>query len=428
MKKAVSFLLALTLILSVFAGCGSAGTPAAGESAAADPNKQITLEVAVSGSAQELAIHQQKFDLFTKAHPNVTIKPIDIGTERVQKTMTLIGAGSAPDILYLNEWTYVFANKGVIKELDGYIEKEKFDTTIFPESLMVPLRYEGKTYAFPQEISPYVVYYNKDLFKKAGLPMPTDDWTIDEFYSAAKALTNPAEKVYGFRQTTWADTLLGWISRAGVEYDISGKEVKGLDTPEALNALKFLYKMVITDKVSPNPADLQAMGKGSDAMFRNQKSAMETAGLWMLPTYKADPLPFEWDVVKMPKDMNQKTKAGILNWGISKDSKNPDMAWELLKFLCGPEGMKIVAESNMALPGSNDKASNQIVIDSKFPNNVEAFIKAVPDVDFLDQLSVYRTEVNTCLQKVVEEMLIGKRSPEDTQKELVKQINAILAQ
>lgn len=154
---------------------------------------------------------------------------------------------------------------------------------------------------------------------------------------------------------------------------------------------------------------------------------MESAGLWMLPTYKENPLPFEWDVVRMPMDKNQNTKAGILNWGISKSTKNPEAAWDLLKFLCGPEGNRIVAESNMALPGSTDKEALQIVLDSKFPSNVKAFVDSVPDCDLKDQLSIYRTEVNTKVQQLVDEMLIGKSTPEETQEKLIKEINAILA-
>ena len=49
------------------------------------------------------------------------------------------------------------------------------------------------------------------------------------------------------------------------------------------------------------------------------------------------------------------------------------------------------------------------------------------DCDLVDELSVYRTEVNTALGKTIDEMLIGKRSPEETQQELISQINKILA-
>lgn len=450
MKKVLSLILALAMLSTVLFGCGDSSSSAADDgsttastsdtastggddaSAAEADNgdeEPVTIEVAVSGSAQELEIHQQKFDLYMEEHPNVTIKPVDIGTERFQKLMTLIGSGTAPDIIYINEWCYSLAYRDVLLPLDSYIEAdEDFDLSDYPESLLVPLRYEDQLYALPQEVSPYVMYYNKDMFNAAGVDLPTDDWTMDDFYAAAKALTNPDENVYGYRHPgAWADQILNWFSLSGVEYDTSGTEVQGLDTPEALEALQFLYDLVVVDQISPNPAALTAMGKSADALFRNQSVAMQASGLWDLPTYKADPLSFEWDVVRMPQGKTQKVKAGILNWGISADSDNPDATWELLKFLAGPEGMRIVAESNMALPASTDEDANQIVLDTHFPENVQAFVDSVPDVDMTDQLSIYRTEVNTKLQELVDKMLIGESTPEETQQALIEEINAILA-
>lgn len=444
MKKVLSLILALVMLSTVLFGCGNSDSSAADEGSAAEgaansdasaaeagngDEEPVTIEVAVSGSAQEMEIHQQKFDLYMEEHPNVTIKPVDIGTERFQKLMTLIGSGTAPDIIYINEWCYSLAYRDVLLPLDSYIEADtEFDLADYPESLLVPLRYEDQLYALPQEVSPYVIYYNKDMFEAAGLELPTDDWTMDDFYAAAKALTNPDKNVYGYRHPgAWADQILNWFSLSGVEFDTSGTEVTGLDTPEALSALEFLYNLVVVDKLSPNPAALTAMGKSADAMFRNQSVAMEASGLWTLPTYKADPLSFEWDVVRMPRGETQKVKAGILNWGISADTKNPDAAWDLLKFLAGPEGMRIVAESNMALPASTDEDVNQIVLDTHFPENVKAFVDSVPDVDMTDQLSIYRTEVNTKLQELVDKMLIGESTPEETQQALIKEINGILA-
>ena len=438
MKKFLSLILALTLMSTMLFGCSSnnsaqdGGNDAASGAETSETGKTdepVTIQVAVSGSAQELEIHQQKFDLYMEQNPNVTIEPVDIGSERFQKLMTLIGSGTAPDIIYINEWCYSLAYREVLMSLDSFIEADAdFDLGYYPESLLVPLRYEDQLYALPQEVSPFVIYYNKDMFAAAGLDMPTDDWTWDDFYNAAKTLTNPEKNVYGYRHPgAWADQILNWFSLGGVEFDTSGTEVKGLDSPEALEALQFLYDLVVVDQLSPNPAALTAMGKSADAMFRNQSVAMEASGLWSLPPYKADALPFEWDVVRMPQGKTQKVKAGILNWGISADTKNPDAAWDVLKFLAGPESMKIVAESNMALPASTDEAANQIVLDTHFPENVQAFVDSVPDVDLSDQLSIYRTEVNTKLQELVDKMLIGESTPEETQQALITEINAILA-
>ena len=222
-KKILAMFMATAMAATTFFGCGSteeaskkdegSSTTSTDEDASTKTDdEKVTLEVAVSGSAQEIAIHQQKFDLYMKEHPNVTIKPVDIGSERFQKLMTLIGADNAPDIIYLNEWTYVMANKGVLLGLNDLIEQEQFDTSVYPESLLTPLRYEGELYALPQEVSPFVIYYNKEMFEAANVPLPTDDWTIDEFYAAAEALTDPAEKVYGYRHPgAWAECFFDFV-------------------------------------------------------------------------------------------------------------------------------------------------------------------------------------------------------------------------
>ncbi len=419
LKKIMATVLCGLMLITACTGC---------QKESSSTNGKIVLEVAVSGSAQEIAVHQKKFDAYMALHPNIEIKPIDIGFDRVQKTLTLISAGKAPDILYINEMLYAYASKGVLEPLDSYIEKENFDVSQFHENLLNPLTYEGKLYGLPQEISPFVIYYNKDMFEAAGVPLPTDDWTQEDFYAAAKKLTNPEKKIYGYRQPgDWADQIWGWLSRTGAKYDVTGKKSVGFDSPELLNGLKFLYDMVYVDKVSPNPADLTAMGKGANVMFVNQTVAMESAGLWMLPTYKENKLDFNWDVVKMPKAANQNTLAGVLNWSISKSSKHKDEAWDLLKFLTGPESMKIVAEAGMALPSSKDEKALQIVIDSKFPNNVQAFVDSVENVDFRTQKNIYYTEIEHALKSQIELMLLGKATPEQTQKAIIEKFDAILA-
>ncbi len=73
-------------------------------------------------------------------------------------------------------------------------------------------------------------------------------------------------------------------------------------------------------------------------MFRNQSVAMEASGLWTLPTYKGRSLVLLNGMLCMPQGETRKVKAGILNWGSSADTKNPDAVWDLLKFLSWSRG------------------------------------------------------------------------------------------
>lgn len=107
-KKILAMFMATAMAATTFFGCGSteeaskkdegSSTTSTDEDASTKTDdEKVTLEVAVSGSAQEIAIHQQKFDLYMKEHPNVYNQTlVDIGSERFQKLMTLIGADNAP--------------------------------------------------------------------------------------------------------------------------------------------------------------------------------------------------------------------------------------------------------------------------------------------------------------------------------------------
>nr|WP_283248460.1 sugar ABC transporter substrate-binding protein [Bacillus sp. FJAT-49711] len=384
--------------------------------------------MAVSGSNAEIKIREDTADAFMKENPNIEIEWVDLGDQRFEKTLTLISGGNSPDILYLNEWVPALAKRDVLMPLDDLMTADsEFNIDDFYEGLIDGNRYKENIYALPQEVSPMIMYYNKDLFDEAGVPYPNDNWTQEEFLETAMKLTNPEKKQYGFRLDYWYGQTLGWVYRNGGNILKEDGTKTGLDSIGALKAFEFLNE-IVKKGISPNPAEMEAAGQGADAQFRNQQVAMFSAGLWMLPPFKDEPLNFNWDVVSMPRAENQNVTAGILNWGISKQTKHKEEAWKVLKYFVGHEGMKIVAESHMALPGSKDEAANQIIIDSGFPENVKAFVDSAPNVVMDGFTSPYTTEISETMGPEIEKMLLGNQTPEETQNILVEKIDAILSQ
>ena len=373
MKKRMTCLVALVLLLSGLSGMVSA-------------QAQTTISVAVSGSASELALRYEAADLYMEQNPDVKIEWIDLGGDRITKTMTLISGGAAPDVLYINENVVTYASKGVLEPLDKFIEAEEpgyLDG--FYKSLIDLMTWRGSIYAMPQEVSPYVVYYNKTLLDQYGIEPPTDEWTFDEWYAKIVEVANAGkeDKVYGQNLLSWADHYLMHLSRMGIEIYDEGGETLWIAKPEnreaALKGFQFLADAYLKDFVCPTPSEITAMGEGFSQAFRNQKIVFQTAGMWDIPTYLAEALPFEWDIVMSPysQDGSRTTRAGILNWGIYSGSQNKDTAWDFIKFLIGHEGQMIIAKYNMALPSAYDEEANQVILDSKFPANVAAFGKRV---------------------------------------------------
>ncbi|MFC4598612.1 ABC transporter substrate-binding protein [Cohnella hongkongensis] len=420
MKKTTVSTIAALLLTGLLAGCGSNGNKEQpGQEASG--GEQTVVRVAISGSEQEKQVRYDTAELFMKAHPNIKIEWVDLGSERYQKTLTLISGGNAPDILYMNEWTVPLAERGVLMPLDEMIEGDPdFDLSEFYPSVIDAYRVNGKLYGMPQEISPYVIYYNKDLFDEANLPYPKDDWTEEQFFEIARKLTDPSKKQYGFLYENYGAPLDGMLTRNNVEIYADPAESR-LDSAEALETLTNI-RMLVDEKITPNPAEQQAAGQGSSEQFRNRQVAMFSAGMWYLPPFKQDPLPFNWDVVRMPYKQNQQTKVGALSWSISKDTKHPEEAWEVLKFFVGEEGMKVVASYNMALPASANKEANQIILDSGFPANVKAFVDSASDVRMTEFMNGKYSEINDAISEVMDKLLLGRLTPEEARQELIVKI------
>lgn len=394
---------------------------------------KTVVEMAVSGSLSEIALREETANLYMEQNPNVEIKWIDLGDDRVIKTMTLISSGEAPDILYLNENIYTYTTRGVLEPLTKYIEAEgEGYLDYFYDSLLQLLMYEGELYALPQEVSPYVIYYNKALFDKYNVAYPTNDWTFEEWYETCKALTHPEDLVYGENIMAWGDKYLQQLSRLGVE--VYTDDMQGIWTAQsenyetALAAFEWLRVAVAEDEICPDPAETTAMGEGFGQMFRNQQVAMDSAGLWNLPAYADEPLDFEWDVVMCPlsTDDTRTVRAGILNWGIYSGSEVKDAAWDVLKFFVGHEGQKIVAKYNMALPSAKDEEANQMIIDSKFPESVSNFVDSVPYIYIQDSMSLCEDEVTNILTAKLQSMILGDLTAEEALNEFNEEAVPVL--
>ncbi|SFM38928.1 multiple sugar transport system substrate-binding protein [Paenibacillus sp. 1_12] len=429
MKKWLALPLSIVLPIGLLAGCSDGRTNAGVNDNEKSSGGQVTIKMTISGSDQEMKLRKETAELFMKQHPNIKIDWVDIGKDRYQKTLTLIAGGDAPDILYINDWVAPLAQKGVLKPLDEFIKSDPdFKVDQFYPSVIDALKLEGKLYALPQEISPIVIYYNKDLFDKAGVPYPTSSWTQDDFLNVAKKLSIPEKKQYGFVLSNGLTYWGGWMLRNGNNVFTPDFKKSGFGTPETLKSLQTIKKMVVDDHLTPNTAEVTAMGQGTDALFRNQQVAMIEAGLWYLPPFKSELLPFKWDVVMQPKGVNQNVKAGVLNWGMSAKTKHPKEAWEVLKFFEGHEGMMIVAKYNMALPATTDKEANQLIIDSKFPENVKAFVDSAPLINMDEFRHPKWAEIHQAVKEQMDLLMLGKQAPEAIQKNIVTNMNQIMGE
>ncbi len=235
---------------------------------------------------------------FNASHPNtqiqMTITPWD---SLLQKLPSALASGSGPDLMGI-DFTYLpqYAQSGYIKNLSAFYSSGALSSSIFPRGLVKVLRYHGKFYGAPIDFNPLMMYYNKDLFRKAGLnpnkpPTTWSQWIVD-----IKKLTKhgAGQDQYGIALGVH-DTIPNWpilMWGAGGDVIMNGKP--SLDNSKTIKALTMWSNLVKNEKVSP----LNLAGADADKLFQTGKAATEITGPWATAGYTQAKV--NYDVAPVP--------------------------------------------------------------------------------------------------------------------------------
>ena len=97
-----------------------------------------------------------------------------------------------------------YFKEGYFEPLDSYIEADGLQDA-WADSVMGGLTYDGKVYAAPLTFNSGFIFYNKTMFEENNVPLPTNDWTEEDFIKAAQALTKGEgqDKTWGIDMTSW---------------------------------------------------------------------------------------------------------------------------------------------------------------------------------------------------------------------------------
>jgi multiple sugar transport system substrate-binding protein len=342
-RLATAFVLLVALVLGVAVGAGSANrtlsTPLANSGSAA-----TTITVWLPFGGRELGVMKAAIGEWDRKNANVNVKVA--GNISTTNIVAAIRAGRAPDIAMDFESANIgtYCSTGAWTDLGPYISKDKVDVSIFPAAARYYTQYKGKRCAMPLLADVTGLYYNKTMFKAAGLSGPPK--TISQLTAYAKKLTkrdkNGNLKVVGF------DPFVGWYTNSNDRFigmfggkwvDSSGKSILSKDPAWAkmLRWQKSLVDWYGHDKLVKFHA-----GEGDEYSasngFETGKLAMNLDGEWRVAFIAAEKPKLNYGTAPLPVDDARPDLYGssALNGsiaGIPKNAPHKDQAWALLKYL-----------------------------------------------------------------------------------------------
>ena len=408
MKRTLfAFLALVALVMTACGGGGGTTTP----SGTLGP---LSGDVRISGwssTPTEDALLTDSIKAFQAANPGVNVKwePIAQDYETVLKTN--LAAGTEADVFYADIfWVDSVMKTGKLLALDDYMSKSGVSKNDFVPTLINAFTYQNKTYGIPKDFNTLGLVYNKDLFKAANVPEPTNDWTWDDLKNAAKKLTSGS--VVGLSLPADAARFMPFLWAAG-------GDLANINNDKGQAAVDFYTGFEAKDNVSKLPSEL-GMGWAGEA-FEKGKAAMVFEGGWLPADLNNNFKSVNYGVVQMPKGSAGKSNLIFtVSYSISAKTKNPNAAWALVNYLTGKDNQSKVLKAGFALP------TRQALASEITNQNSKAIFDGAPYGKPFNYASANTGKVNDEINKALESIMLKKSSTKDALDKLATTIKPLL--
>lgn len=387
---------------------------------------------------------EELIETFEREHPAIKIKAqyVPTGDGLVQKLVAAVQSNTAPDVSWIHsdfldklvEAEAVYPMADFIRGANGLSEADLAD--IMPASLEAG-RWNGIQYALPMEATSLALFYNRDLFRKAGLDPSRPPETWEELRKFSQRLTRDEDgdgktDQYGFFVPVFpaSGPLNIWMNLqwAPFLWQAGGDELTAdnsrvlFDSPEGVAALT-LWKQIYDD------LEFASFGLSHDMGFASGKIGMILDGPWDLPRFR-ELKGIDWAVAPLPAGPAGKaTYIAGEQLAIFRQTKHSGEAWAFVRWTLEPRIQAAFSMSSGYLPVRKSVLS--------LPQYRQFLERDSAMRTFVEQMKVgrarrtpdfYRVEINRFLAEAIEKATLGKSDPAGVLKESASKANALLRQ
>ena len=301
--------------------------------------------LAWAGAGPETEQYELNASDFTKSHPNIKVDWVNgQNTDgNLEKFMTMAAGGTPPNVVQVHYSNCVdLASRGTLAGIDQYMAKDRVRKEDYVPGLPDEFAWKKVQYGLPKDNALRVMFYNLDLFDRAGVPYPKDTWTWDDFLDSARKLTNRTPAT-GTPYFGLADFFLNVndspsyaITRAfGGEWFNPTWTASTIDQTQTVESIQFVADWRNRHGIVPRSGEVQSNP------FRRGQVAMLIAFAQEVFFLKDEKVTFRYDVAPLPRG-----RAGSFpvvtgsGQSMAKGASAADASWLFLKYLTGPEAQK----------------------------------------------------------------------------------------
>lgn len=411
MKKFLSLLLAICLVMVALTGCGgddkrSTGGKKKGDAASFKvegmgqdqyANYDVSGEITVAINTSRPTDYEAVLDQFEMLYPNVILKRdyfsgSDVAADYLS---TKASTGELPDVVFDEAGKLpIYVRQGWVYPITELVKDDPHFNEVDP-GLVETYTYCGELYALPNSLTFQTMVINNDILDELNLDHPDLDWTLDDYYTLLKAATN---NDYSGTETLdfWTD--YGNSIFAGVgekwgysnekrQFNLKGSLLEGVKVMQNLHSLPGVVADTLHSTKDSNGQTDYAKKFGADTAntaFNTGRVLMESSGTWKYASLDKT-LTYNWEMWTTPQDAQGRICLHADHSFMCSTTKNPEAAFQLLRFLTySPEGnfarIAMYAEENEGLYSLNDRLYYPATTNKDVLARFEA-LDAVTEVD-----------------------------------------------
>jgi len=345
----------------------------------------------------------------------------------LQKLLTAIAGGKAPDIAYLfGSWAANIAKSPKTLNLTSLVKQPSFHyNDLWPAARTVG-KVNGKVIGVPALIDNLALVYNKKLFRQAHLAFPTAKWTWADMERAAKKLTNRSKKQFGWayvndgsEDTVWRFEAFLW--QAGGDILTPDGKRAAFNSRAGVKALTFLQRLAVRDRA----VYLDSGNDNYANIFNSGRIGMLYTGPWDLAAFPN----VAYGVQILPRDRNHQTISGPDNWILlNNGEQRSTAAWNFMKwFLSTREHMKFaLATGDLPIRTSEVKSPAYKRYVKKY-KGIRTFVSNLANAKKSRPVTDKYPRISQAIGQAVQAVLLGKAQPKAALDQAAGQVDSILA-
>jgi multiple sugar transport system substrate-binding protein len=273
---------------------------------------------------------------------------------------------------------------------------------------------------------------NMDMFEQAGVPLPSYDWTFDDFTALARKLTTGtgADKKYGYAMEIQGD-LYGWYpflwANGGSILDQEMKKFT-LDQTAGHQALQQVADLYRGGYMPPEVLIIGTFSASMTTWFVNSKLAMFQGSAGNILMLQSSGVKFGVWPLPSGKTTSRTTVVKSNTTSISLDSKHPEEAWRFAAFIRGDEGETLYTKAKRVPPSIDDDKYWDYYLDANsYPKNIKEVTKLIFTTNGrLAQVRRGYLEMEQTLTPVFQNVMLGNATAERALKDVAPRVQAIL--